>query len=83
MEKQPTDHVFSAATERLLLASNKQTGYNNSTRFIFQPKILSAIAAVRLRHKRPDINSIYEHFTKIEGSNTDKEFIEGAILQMI
>ena len=34
MEKQPTDHVFSVATERLLLASNKQTDYNNNTRII-------------------------------------------------
>ena len=37
---------------------------------------MSAIAALRLKHKR-------EHFTMIEGSNADKEFIEGVILQMI
>ena len=49
----------------------------------FQPKILSSIAALRLKHKRPDINSIYEHFAVIEASNADKEFIEGVILQMI
>ena len=44
---------------------------------------MSALAAFRLKHKCPDINSIYEHFTIIEASNVDKDFIEDVILQMI
>ena len=83
MEKQPTNHNISIALDRLLLASNEHEDYHDDTYALFQPKILSAIAALRLKHKRPDINSIYEYFTMIEASNTDKEFIKGVILQMI
>ena len=71
------------APERLSLASNKQEDYHENKYTLFQPKILSPIAALRVKCKRPDINSIYEHFTKIETSNAEKEFIEGEILQMI
>ena len=83
MEKQPTNHNISTASDRFLLASNEYEYYHDDTYALFQPKILSAIAALRLKHKRPDINSIYEHFTMIEASNADKEFIESVILQMI
>ena len=78
-----TDHNISTASDRFLLASNEYEDYHDDTYVLFQPKILSTIAALRLKHKRPDINSIYEHFTMIEASNVDKEFIKGVILQMI
>ena len=80
--KATNDHD-SAAPERLSLASNEHKYYHDYTYALFQPKKLSAIAALRLKHKRIDTNSIYEHFPKIEACNADKEFIEGVILQII
>ena len=83
MEKLPTDREINTVSNRLLLAPNEHEDYHDDTYALFQPKILSALAAFRLKHKCPDINSIYEHFTIIEASNVDKEFIEDVILQMI
>ena len=83
MEKQPTDHNIRTALDRFLLASNEHEDYHDDIYALFQPKILSTIAALRRKHKRRDINSIHENFTMIQASNADKEFIEGVILQMI
>ena len=83
MKKLPTDREISTVSNRLLLASNELEDFHCDTYALFQPKILPAVAALRLKQKRPNINSIYEHFTVIEASNADKEFIEVAILQMI
>ena len=83
MEKQPTDRDISTASDRFLLASNKHEDYHDGIYALFQPKILSAIAALKLKHKRPVINSNYEHLKMTEASNAGKEFIEGEILQMI
>ena len=69
MEKQSTDHNIRTASYRFLLASNEHEDCHDDTYVLFQPKILSAIAPLRLNHKLPDINSIYEHFTMIEASN--------------
>ena len=73
---------ISTASDRILLASDENKNHHDDIYALFQPQILSAIPALRLKHKRPDINSFYEHFTMIEAS-TAKEFIEGVILQMI
>ena len=78
--KQPIDRDISTASDRFFLITNEHEDYHYDTHALFQPKILSAIATLRLKQKRPDINSIYEHFTMIEASNADKEFIEGVIL---
>ena len=83
MEKLPTDREINTVSNRLLLASNEHEDYHDDTYALFQPKILPAVASLKLKHKRPNINSIYEHFTVTEASNADKEFIEVAILQMI
>ena len=83
MEKQPTEHDISTASDRFLLASNVHEDYHDDRYALFQPKILSTTAALKLKHKGSDINSIYAHFTMIEASNADKVFIEGVIIQMI
>ena len=69
------------ARHRFLLASNEHEDYHDDIAMLFQSKIFSPIAALRLKHKHPDINSIYEFFTMIEANNADKEFIEGVIPQ--
>ena len=58
MEKQPTDNDIRTASERLLLASNEHEDYHDNTYTLFQPKNLSAVAALRLKQKCPDINSV-------------------------
>ena len=83
MKKQPNDHETSAASERLALTLNEHGDYHDDIYALFQLKISSAIAALRLKHTSPDINSVYQQFTKIEDSNADKEFIESVIIQMI
>ena len=83
MEKQPNDDNINTASDRFLLTSNEHKDYHDDKYALFQPKILSATAAGRLKHKRQDINSIHEQFTMIEASNVDKKFIEAVILQII
>ena len=63
MEKQPTNHNIRAASEIISLGSNEYEDYHGDTYALFQPKTLLAIVALRLKHKRPDINSIDEHST--------------------
>ena len=54
MEKQPTNYNISTVSDRFLLASNEHEDYHDDTYALFQPKILLAIVALRLKHKRPD-----------------------------
>ena len=72
MEKQPNNRDISAASERLSSGSNDTSIIPTKT-----------IAALILKHIRLDITSICEHFIKVAGSNTDKGFIEGVIVQII
>ena len=46
---------------------------------------MSAITTIKIKHKRLDINSIYERFTNSSKRQVkaDKKFLENAILQMI
>ena len=46
---------------------------------------MSAKTTIKIKHKRLDINSIYEHFTNTSKRQVkaDKKFFESAILQMI
>ena len=53
------------------------------THEIFKEKILSVVAAARVKHKRWDINFIYEHFRKVETSNANKNSVKALIPQMI
>ena len=40
---------------------------------LVKPKILQAIKFIREKKKRPDVNSIYEHFSKSGVSNISKD----------
>ena len=64
MEKQQTDHDISEASERLSLVSNEHEDYHDNIYTLFQSKILSTIVALRLKHKRPDINSFMHNVVK-------------------
>ena len=66
IEQQPNDHEIRGASER-----KEHECYHGGTYALFLPKTLSAIAAFRLKHNLSDINSIYEHFTKIEARNAE------------
>ena len=48
---------------------------------IFRQKILSVVAAARVKRKLWDINVIYEHFTKVETSKANKNFLKALYLK--
>ena len=64
MEKQPIDLDISAESERLSLASNEHEDYHDNIYTLLQPKILSTIVALRLKHKRLDINPFMHNIVK-------------------
>ena len=49
----------------------------------FKPKILQAIKFIREKKKRPDLNSIYEHFSKSGASNISKNTMYSIISKLI
>ena len=49
---------------------------NEETLSLFEPKILNAIAQIKQKKKRPDLNTIYEYLSKTEASNADKKLIK-------
>ena len=50
---------------------------------LFKPKIPRAIKFIREKKKRPDLNSIYEHFSKSGASNISKDTIYSIISELI
>ena len=50
---------------------------------LFKPKILQAIKFIREKKKRPDLNSIYEYFSKSGASNISKDTIYSIISELI
>ena len=50
---------------------------------LFKPKILQAIKFIREMKKRPDLNSIYEHFSKTGASNISKDTMYSIISELI
>ena len=49
----------------------------------FKPKILQAIKFISKKKKRPDVNSIYEHFSKSGASNISKDTMYSIISELI
>ena len=56
---------------------------NDVTFSLFKPKILNFIDQIKQKKKRPDINTIYEHLSKMEASNADKQLIETILGNLI
>ena len=56
---------------------------NDVTLSLFKPKILNFIDQIKQKKKRPDINTIYEHLSKMEASNADKQLIETILGNLI
>ena len=50
---------------------------------LFKPKILQAIKFIREKKKRPDLNSIYEHFRKSGASYIRKDAMYSIIYELI
>ena len=50
---------------------------------LFTPKILQAIKFIREKKKRPDLNSINEHFSKSGASNITKGTIYSIISELM
>ena len=57
---------------------------NNDTFLLFKPKVvLNAIKFIRYRKKRADLEAIFDHLTKTEASNADKELAENLLSQLV
>ena len=56
---------------------------NEETLSLFKPKILNAIAEIKQKKKRPDLNTIYEYLSKTEASNADKQLIKTILGNLI
>ena len=72
----------------MTLGNNDETAFDrhdndsNDTLFLFNPKILNAIKFIRDRKKRADLEAIFDHLTKMEAYNADKELVENLSSQL-
>ena len=80
MTTEDSEQDVSIAFERLAITSDE-----NAPEYLlsYKPHILTAIADIRTKRKRPDINSIYDHMMKSLASNTDKDFVNTFIDELI
>ena len=73
----------------MTLGNNDETAFDrhdndsNDTLFLFNPKILNAINFIRDRKKRADLEAIFDHITKMEAYNADKELVENLSSQLV
>ena len=63
--------------------NNEYDNDSNDTFLLFKPKILNAIKFTPDRKKRADFEAIFNHLTKTEASNTNKELVENLLSQLV
>ena len=64
-------------------AFDKYDNDSNDTFLIFKPKILNAIKFIRDRNKPADLEAIFDHLTKTEAANADKELVENLLSELV
>ena len=64
-------------------ALDKYDNDSNDTFLLFEPKILNAIKFIRDRKKCANLEAIFDHLTKTEASDTDKELVESLLSQVV
>ena len=78
MTTEDIDLNMSIAFEKLALTPQalKDSSYH-------EPMILKAIKEIRIKKKRPDVNSIYDFVANNEASNVNEKFIQTLIDNLI
>ena len=62
---------------------DKYDNDSNDAFLLFKPKILNATKFICDRKKRDDLEAIFDHLTKEEASNADKELVENLLSQLV
>ena len=63
-------HSTSWKSTKITRDDKKIDDVNDETLIIFKPKILNAIDQIKLKEKRPALNTIHEYLSKTEASNS-------------
>ena len=80
MTTEDSKQDISIAFERLAITSDQNPPEDLTS---YKPHILTAIADIRNKRKRPDINNIYDHMMINLASNIDKDFVNTLIDELI
>ena len=73
MSQEPLEKEISTELEKLTITNDlEKNGRTTERSSLFKPKILCAIDQIKEKMKRPDIDCIYDHLSRMETSKIDK-----------
>ena len=85
MIENPSYNEIDSAFKKLIIRSHdiKESIPSSDEIFLFKPKMLQGIKFIRKKKKRPDLNFIYENFSKSGASNISKDTMYSIISELI
>ena len=83
MSLETSDKELTTALQRLSIANEITTINNENNVTILTENVFHAIDSIRLKKKRPDLESISDHFKKAGVFELDKNSIENAISELV
>ena len=84
MSQESTEKEISTPLEKLMIPNDlEKNGENTETSSLVKPKILSAIDQIKEKKKRPDIDSIYDYLSRMEGYDIDKVSVELTLNELV
>ena len=83
MSLETSDKELTTALERLSITSEITTINNENNVTILTQNVFYAIDSIRLKKKRPDLESISDHIKKTGVFEFDKEGIEKAVSELV
>ena len=84
MALETTEKDINIAFQKLAITSNGGDHFKSPATIFshLESKILAAVDEVREKKRCPDIDAMYEHITKSEAANADKNLIETTIAEL-
>ena len=84
MSQESTEKEISTPLEKLMIPNDlEKNGENTETSSLVKPKILSVIDQIKEKKKRPDIDSIYDYLSRMEGYDIYKVSVELILNELV
>ena len=83
MSQESTEKEISTPLEKLMIPNDLEKNGENTETSLVKPKILSAIDQIKEKKKRPDIDSIYDYLSRMEGYDIDKVSVELILNELV